>query len=70
MHRGTHLSMPKVVLIHASGLRRIIGDFDPAIHEVPPIVTFNPDAFDVGPVCANAGLVSANPKVIIYKEIV
>jgi hypothetical protein len=61
--------VPRVVLVHASGLRRIIGIFDPNEHVVNPLITFPEGAFEVGPRCARAGLVSADHKVIYYREI-
>jgi hypothetical protein len=63
---------PKVVLIHACGLRRIIGEFNPAEHQAAAFVIFEPDSFEVGPGGAGfrAGLLSVGKKTIVYREIV
>lgn len=61
---------PKVLLIHANGLRRIIGEYNPEEHEIPALVEFDPSACVAGPKCRSAGLMSVDKKVIKYREIV
>jgi len=61
---------PKVLLVHACGLRRIIGEYDPKEHEIPALVEFDPSACQAGPKCLRAGLMSVDKKVIKYREIV
>lgn len=57
--------LPRVVVVLPNGLRKIVGVFDPEIHQAKSMLEWTSQE-DGSKICAL--LVSARPRIVLYRE--